>query len=504
MAKTNISDREWLQIWEDFAENVKDSAPVDKKETPEAKRKRMAKLEAPGNDEEWFRYYFAKFYTSEPAQFHKRATKRIMNNPEWYEVRAWSRELSKSTRTMMEILKLVLTGKKSNVLMVSNSWDNAVELLQPYKVMLESNPRIINDYGTQERPGSWKEGKFTTRYKVSFRAVGADQSPRGTKKLEKRPDVILIDDLDTDKDCRNPEIIKYRWNWVEQSLIGTRSISNPMLIIFCGNIIAKYCCITEAIKKADHSDIINIRDNNGKSSWPQKNSEAQIDRALSKISYISAQKEYYNNPIDEGSVFKEMAYKPARHLKEYSMLVCYTDPSFKDSKKNDYKATVLVGKWRDEFHIIKAFVEQTTTAKMIEWHYDIMDFVGEYSCYYLMEQVFLQDILMKEFYEEGRRRGRTIPIAGDVRVKIDKFTRIESLLEPLNRNGKLYLNENEKNNAHMVRLEDQFKAIAPGSRAHDDAPDAVEGAVWYINGKEAAKAVGGIQVFKRPSNSKRF
>ena len=500
MAK--LTDKDYLRLWDKLKNNIRNATPIDTSETYAEQQKRIKRLEA--DDEAWFKHYFPNFAYAEPAPFHKRATKRVMTHPEWYEVRAWSRELSKSTRTMMETLKLSLTKKKKNILMVSNSYDNAVRLLLPYKSILEANQRIIFDYGTQERLGQWEAGEFTTRQDVSFRAIGAGQSPRGTKNDESRPDVILIDDIDTDEDCRNGEIIKKRWNWIEQALIGTRSISNPMLIVFCGNIISKHCCITEAIKKADHHDIINIRDGNGKSTWPQKNTEANIDRVLDKISYLSAQKEYFNNPIDEGSVFKDMAYKPSRPLKEYSYLVCYTDPSFKDSKKNDYKATVLVGKWKDEFHVIKAYCEQTSTAKMIEWHYEIMGIIGGAACYYYMEQGFLQDIILKEFYEASARNGRTIPITGDSRQKPDKFTRVESLLEPLNRNGKLYLNEHEKNNPHMLRLEDQFKAFAPGSRAHDDAPDAVEGAIYIINSKYAAITAGGVQIVKRGFNKNRY
>ena len=498
--KANI--KQYQQLWAEYKDSLIRSTPVDRNEGHAAQQIRIKRLEA--NPEEWFKYYFTKDYTSEPAPFHIKASLRVINNPEWYEVRSWSRELSKSGRTMMEVLYLVLAKKtKRNILLVSDSYDNAERLLLPYRANLETNPRIINDYGLQERLGSWESGNFKTRGGAAFRAIGAKQNPRGAKNEGGRPDVILIDDIDTDEDCRNPEGIKVKWKWVEKALIGTRSVSNPMLIIFCGNIIAKYCCITEAGKMADKWEIINIRDTHGKSTWPAKNTEAMIDRVLSKISYFSYQGEYYNNPIDEGSVFKEMAWKPARPLREYSLLVCYTDPSFKETKKNDYKATVLVGKWRDEFHIIKAFVEQTSTAKMIDWHYQLMDLIGPQSCYYLMEQVFLQDIIITEFYTEGARRGRTIPIKGDERKKDDKFTRIETLLEPLSRNGKLFLNQAEEDNPHMQRLQDQFKALAPGSRAHDDGPDAVEGAVWIINKKMVANAAS-IKSFSRPKSSKRI
>jgi hypothetical protein len=82
---------------------------------------------------------------------------------------------------------------------------------------LERNNRIIHDYGTQKRIGSWETKEFKTRKGVSFRALGAGQSPRGTRNDAARPDVILVDDIDTDEMCRNPELIKERVKWIENS-----------------------------------------------------------------------------------------------------------------------------------------------------------------------------------------------------------------------------------------------------------------------------------------------
>src|SRR5699024_102043 len=107
--------------------------------------------------------------------------------------------------------------------------------------------------------GDWSEHKFTTKTGFVIAAIGARQSPRGFKLEEARPDIIDIDDIDTDEECRNPEIIKKKWDWIEQALIPTVSISGNKRIRFNGNIIAKYCCITEAIKMADYVEVINIR-----------------------------------------------------------------------------------------------------------------------------------------------------------------------------------------------------------------------------------------------------
>ena len=234
---------------------------------------------------------------------------------------------------------------------------------------------------------------------------------------------------------------------------------------------------------ADDFEQINILDKKGKPSWAERYSLADVNYMLSKISYISGQKEYFNNPISAGSVFKEMRYGAVPPLSNFRFLCVYTDPSFKESKHNDFKATGLIGELDGVFYIIKAFVEQTTTKQMIEWHYDIQAFVGnKTTVYYFIEANFMQDTFLGEFQTAGKTRGY-IPMQGDDRKKPDKFSRIEATLEPLNRQSRLILNEDERKNPHMMRLEEQFLAIEPSLPAHDDAPDMVEGAVYIINTK---------------------
>jgi hypothetical protein len=485
--------------WDEFRDSIKASTPVDLRETIEQRKLRIKKLET--DAELWFKYYFPKYSYAEPAPFHLKATQRIINNLEWYEVRSWSRELAKSTRTMFEMLYLVLTGKKKYILLVSTSKENADVLLEPYRVQLDSNQRLINDYGFQERTGKWTQGDFTTKKGVKFKAIGAGQSPRGTRNEEVRPDAILFDDMDTDEDCRNNEIIKKRWAWIEDSAIGTRSISKKTLILFCGNIIAKDCCVVRAQQYADHVDVINIRDENNKSSW-DKNSEQDVDRVLSQKSYSSQQKEYFNNPITEGGIFAQMYYKPLRSITDYKFLVNYIDLSYKDGKKNDFKFSVLMGKYKDEYHILKTYGIQGTTAKFCEGMVEIEKWIdNKVPVFWVSEEVFLLDIIRKEIQGILSSLKSKIIITPDTRDKGDKLTRIEAALEPLNRNGKLWLNQREADSPSMKILEGQFIALEYGNkRSHDDGPDATEGAKYIIDSKdfgESSKVITGKKLYNK-------
>lgn len=491
MAKKKLTpkDRLALEQWNELVASIKESSDINTSDSVADIETRKKRLET--DDDAWFKYYFAQYYTCEPAAFHKKATKRIMRNNRWYEVRAWSRELAKSARSMMEIIKLALTRKIRNVLLISNSADNAERLLLPFMANLEENQRIIQDYGAQKKPGSWETGEFTCQCGCSFRAIGAGQSPRGTRNKNFRPDFILIDDIDTDEECRNLERIKAKWKWLEEALIPTMSVSGNYRILFNGNIIAADCCITRAIAKAEelkvkgigHVDIINIRDKNGHSTWPEKNSEEDIDLFLSLVSASAAQKEFFNNPVAEGEVFKEIAYGKVPALSKFKFLVIYGAPAPGENKtkKSSTKTVCLLGKINSRLYVIKAFLDRGLNAEFIDWYVKLLEFVGgRTSVYCYMENNKLQDPFFQQVFQPlvrkvRRERNISLYIRGDEDKKTDKATRIEANLEPMNREGNLILNEAEKDNPHMKRMEDQFKLFNLQLTFPADGPDCVEG-----------------------------
>lgn len=493
-------------------EGLLSAVPVDHTETPAERRKRMDRLNA--DQEAWFAYYFPNYAKSPPAEFHKAATRRVLNNPEWYEVRNWSRELAKSTRTMMEVMYLTLNKKKFNVILTSNSKENADRLLLPYQVNFEKNGRIIADYGEQYNLGSWTTGEFITKGGAAFRAIGAGQSPRGSRNEAIRPDVLLIDDIDTDEDCRNTDIIDKRWNWIQEALIPTRSISNPLLVIFCGNVIAEDCCVVRAREFADKVDVVNIRDQYGKSSWPEKNSEADIDRVLKSISIASAQKEYFNNPMATGKTFPQVTWGQCPPLSSLQFAVCYADPAYSNKDKprsgsslqNSYKAAFIVGRQNDKYYIYTGFLDQMSNANFIDALYACRAYINnQCPAYYYIENNTLQDpfftqVLLPLVYEHGKTNGGTLSIIGDTRKKDEKWFRIEAVLEPLNRLNRLVFNSDEKGNQNMLNLEAQFKAAKPSAKLLD-GPDAIEGAVFIINQKLVTNDIGSFEFAERSRSS---
>nr|DAU97384.1 MAG TPA: DNA binding protein [Caudoviricetes sp.] len=92
---------------------------------------------------------------------------------------------------------------------------------------------------------------------------------------------------------------------------------------------------------------------------------------------------------------------------------------------------------------------------------------------------FMQGVILDEVEAEGNLRGYQLPIMPDKRKKPDKLQRIEAV-SPLWERGFVFYNEKLKESPDMQTGIEQTLALERGSRIHDDAPDADEGAIWML------------------------
>jgi predicted phage terminase large subunit-like protein len=432
--------------------------------------------------------YFPHLAKKPCGRFQIDAARYILKTPHSRAVFEWARGHAKSTHMSLLIplfLKIQENREPMVMVLVSKSQDAAVRLLSDLQGELQFNTLFTADFGEQVAAGSWEAGEFKTADNCMFIALGRGQSPRGIKNRGVRVNYIVIDDIDDDELCRNPKRVQYATEWCLSALIGTMDMGRGRFIMV-GNKIAQTSILTNmAARPGFYHTVVNALDKKGIPSWSENYTVADIAKLRAEMGERMFQKEYMNNPINEGTVFekKYIRYGKILPLREYAALVCYTDPSFKDGTKNDYKATVLAGMTKQgEYHIIKCYADQTSVTKMIRWHYDIRDFVGDTPVHFYMESNFIQDLIMDEFRKAGEAAGYQIPVRGDSRKKPDKFARIEAL-QPLFERGFIIFNEREKNSAGMIQLVEQLLMFEKGSKAHDDAPDALEGAIFLLNAR---------------------
>lgn len=423
------------------------------------------------------------------APFHTAAARYIRDNKNATALFEWARAHAKSTHIGVLIpLWLKLQGAFKVMVIVGKSQDMAVRLLGDLQIELSYNERYIADFGTQVKQGEWEDTHFVTQDNTAFFALGRGQSPRGMKYAGNRPDYVVVDDIDDDELVRNPARVKQVMEWLMSAVYNTMRGGNGRFIVV-GNRIGKHSVVAYLSEHpVFHHSQVNALNSKGKPAWEAHYSVAQLQQVRATIGEIAWQKEYMNTPITEGSIFKEMQWTPPLPIRQYAYLVVYTDPSFRNTDKSDYKATVLVGKTRDgNYHILKAYVRRASVTEMVAWHYSLYNEVQHAGAvaFFFMEANYIQDMLLDAFRDEGKRCGCHLPIQGDKRSKPDKFQRIANL-QPYVSNGILLLNEKERSNADMRLLEEQFLLFEKGSRINDDAPDAVEGAIYILNQKTQA------------------
>ena len=473
-----------LERYAKHIQEIRNITSVIPKGTDAEREKRMARAR---EDYDFFvQAYFPHLATSRCGKFQIEAAEYIKNNPRARCVFEWARGHAKSSHISLMIplwLKIQENPEPMIMVLVSKSADMARRLLSDLQAELEGNDLFLHDFGRQKTDGLWTDGEFVCADGSMFIALGRGQSPRGIKRRGLRVNYISIDDIDDDEMCRNPRRVDEAVDWCLSALIGTMAMGRGRFVLV-GNRIGQYSILGEMASRPHfHHTVVNALDKKGKPSWWQNYQLSEINDLRVEVGERRFQKEYMNNPLDEGSVFerKYIRYGKMLPLREYRAIVCYTDPSFKASATADFKATMLVGITpQGKYHVLKAYADQTKVSTMVEWHYDAHDYVGDNPVRYEMEAGFMQDLLLDEFRKYGEKVGYQIPIVGDTRKKPDKFARIEAL-QPLFERGDIIFNELERDSQGMRVLVEQLLCFEKGSKIHDDAPDALEGAIWKLS-----------------------
>lgn len=507
MAKNKLSKEKWKQ-WEERKKLIL-SVDFRLADTSEAKEARVARAR---KDYQYFvETYFPHLCTDKDTRqvtrcgkFQIDAARYLKAHRHTRAVFEWARGHAKSTHIslMIPIWLMIQEVRTINVmLLISKSEESADRLLSDLQCELEFNTLLKADFNIRVDEGSWSTGEFKTADGMFFMAIGRGQSPRGIKNRGQRPDYIVIDDIDDDEMVRNPSRVSQAFDWCLSALLGAMDMGRGRFVLV-GNRIGKDSILSRFAERPDtHHTLVNALDASGEPSWKEKYSREEILKLRTYMGERRFQKEYMNNPVNEGAVFlrKHIRYGKMLSLKEYRSLVCYTDPSFKASTTNDFKSTILVGKTKTgEYHVLKAYADQTSVSNMVAWHYDIDAYIaGRCPVMYYMESNFIQDLMLDEFRKVGDAVGHQIPIRGDARKKPDKFSRIEAM-QPLFERGLVVLNEKEKNDPGMMQLVEQLLMFEKGSRIHDDAPDALEGGIFLLNQRSMASACT-YRIGNRPS-----
>jgi predicted phage terminase large subunit-like protein len=483
----SAKDKKAFEDYKTLCKIISDSTSVKLNETSSQQEARIKRLL--GNYGEFFEYYFGHYAKRKDgtlipcAKFQTREAMAALKDPFYTAAWVWYRGAAKSVHADIGLPVFLKENNELNFMVLVGDTDpKACKLIGSLQAEFEENKLLLHDFGKQFSYGSWAEGEFQTLNGTSFFALGVGQSPRGIREREKRPDLIIPDDIDTRERCRNPKLVKEAAEWVQEDLMGCFGGERERFIV-PQNLFDEVSILSTLHKEISNLKWVQVNaiDKEGNPSWPERSTKEYWERKRASKPMRSWLREYMNTPIKEGAIFKDewIQWTKVLPLDKYEYLIAYCDPSFKNTKNSDYKAIKLWGKSGTKLHLIKCFVRQATVGAMVNWFYDLHEAAKGAIIDYFIEANMLQDLLLDAFTEEGNRRGYQIPIRPDKRAKPDKFSRIEAT-SPLYERGFVYYNEALKENADMKTAISQLLAFEKGSNAPDDSPDADEGAIFLM------------------------
>lgn len=495
--------QEWLQ----FCSRVQASTGVNFSETKDIQAKR--KKECKKDYNLFVRTYFPIYCDegkTDCGYFHIDAAKEILKDPNFFGVLEWPREHAKSVHANIIIpMWLIANGELTGMILMGKNFDDACNLLSDIQAQLQFNELFAHDYGTQYNLGDWTTGKFTTKDGIRFLAIGRDQSPRGARKGEKRPNYGVVDDVDDDEIVNNLKRVKKVVKRIRGAMFGALSIKGARMVI-AGNRIHPQSILAHIVgdikpgvpkdKEIWHSKIYATDGGfmKGTPAWKERYTLEELIRKMKKMGLLQAKVEYYHEHHVDGEIFKDEAIQwkpmPRESWINYPVIIGYFDPSFENNPTSDYKAVRV---WamhikndvEYEKHCLKSYVRRSETETAFEFMSKFEDILpsGVAVIWYMEEQFFnrpLHQALGRHNLERARAKKRKLYITVDERDKPNKYTRMVRM-EPDYTDRIVFYNMDEFHNSDMIEGNNQLKGIEPGYNGADDSPDADEGAWYYVD-----------------------
>ena len=506
---------------------------------------------AAGNPAEFGKYYLSHYFTRPSPPFHRQLSelwrRRVMKGKDplsdcagmltekgTRSAVAAPRGHAKSTvMSLQNVLHAALYGYKRYILLVSDTEAQAVSFLDAIKYELETNQRLLRDFG--EQPGkTWKSGSIVLVNGCRIDAVGSGQKLRGRRNYERRPDLILCDDIENDEGVRTAEQRSKTADWFWKAVCKAGDSYTDILVI--GTILHHDSLLANLLEnpgfqsrkyKAVLSDApstlwgdwerlaTDLSDPNrektahaffykhrkemlegSKVLWPEKLS--YYDLRLMRLTEGEAafNSEMQNQPIDPSAcLFSEQWFRyyvpgDVDFRSPSFRFYGYCDPSLGRTAASDYSAIITLAVNSDSglAYVWDADIQRRhpdrIIADILEKERQLRREMGRGYALFGAETNQFQWFLKEQLARESARQGLYLPIQG-VRATEDKTMRVESL-QPDVKNGYILFRRDQ---TLLLRQLSEFPL-----GAHDDGPDALEGARTLARKNSRSAALRGLRV----------
>ena len=423
---------------------------------------------------------------------------------------------AKSTvMSLQNVLHAALYGYKKYILLVSDTESQATAFLDCIKAELEDNEEILTDFGAQKGK-VWKSGVILLQNGCRIDAVGSGQKLRGRRHGARRPDLILLDDIENDQEVLSADGRRKleRWYFGAVSKAGDRYtdivcvgtvLHHDSLLVHLLDNPAYRTFRWQAVERFSHSSLWEVwrkkytdrtdehRDKTAlrffrankkemlagtRVLWPRKLSYYDLMCMMVSEGESAFWQEMQNQPQDPAACLFPRDWlrfydKEGEDFRAGYRFFGYCDPSLGKTASSDFSAIITLAQHRQSglMYVLDADLERRHPDRIIQ---DVLEKARwlrrEYGAQYTAfgaETNQFQWFLKERLAAESAAAGIYLPLV-EVRAASDKVLRIQSL-QPDIRNGYLLFSRDQ---AELLRQLEQF----PLGR-NDDGPDALEGVV---------------------------
>lgn len=488
-------------------------------------------------DMEFFgRAYFPHYFSKPSPEFHRELdaiwqqgvlkgrypltaadTKMISRLPGTRRAVAAPRGHAKSTNlTFKGTMHATLYGYKHYPIIISDSSEQAEGFLDNIRVEFEENTAILEDFGVLA--GSvWRSNVLLTKTNIKIEAIGSGKKIRGRKHRNWRPDLIILDDVENDENVRTPEQRKKLKDWFDKAVskcgddytdiiyIGTllhydsllaKTLTNPAYRSIKYKAVIQFSQADDLWQQWEtiFTDLSNDDRESEALAFFQAHKKAMLEGTQvlweEKLSYYdlmvmrvsegeaSFNSEEQNEPINPDDCLFMEEWFDYYNEAEVNFgdpafdFFGFIDPSLGKTKRSDFSAIVTLAKHKGSgyMYVVDADIERRHPDRIIA---DVLakerwlraSFGHGYRKLGAETNQF-QWFLKEELAKASAKAGLYLPIE-EVQQTSDKVMRIQTL-QPDVKNKYIKFNRRHK------RLLEQLTQFPMG--AHDDGPDALEGA----------------------------
>lgn len=408
------------------------------------------------------------------------------------------------------------------ILLISETSDMSEKFIEWVAFQLKHNKKLQNDFGILLHKNKLKNEKdnneeFVTTNNIKVQASSTGRQLRGSRHGAYRPDLVILDDLESEKNTNTKELRDKNLTWYNK-VISPIGDPKRTAFIYMGTLVHGGGLLPKVLSMTDYNSRIysaiveppvheemwenvyemltdpsiedrldkawdyycenqTLMDEGVKVLWEERYPYFELMRIKADIGSRAFASEYLN----KSSHLEDAIFNPEKFLfytekdlfyndgtKREFDLIGFWDIAYGKNARSDYNAVILLGKdrvtgelfvldaWASKCQMHIAMLKCIDIIKKRKPHVFVIETVaGQYDAYRQMREILTKDgIYFTKLVQEVPRT--------------KKEERIESL-EPLFENGTIRMKENMQ---LLIEMLEQYP-----NHDYDDLPDALSGAV---------------------------